>query len=57
MKEIQSAGGEALANGASVSDRAGARSIVDDAMNAWGRVDILINNCMVCANTTTCDPL
>ena len=37
-------GGEALANGGSVSDRAGAQSMVDDAMNAWGRVDVLINN-------------
>ena len=37
-------GGEAIANGGSVSDRAGAQSMVDDAMNAWGRVDVLINN-------------
>jgi NAD(P)-dependent dehydrogenase (short-subunit alcohol dehydrogenase family) len=33
-----------MANGGSVSDRAGAQSMVDDAMAAWGRVDILINN-------------
>ncbi len=44
VAEIRSAGGEAIANGGSVSDRAGAQSIVDDAMNAWGRVDIVINN-------------
>ncbi len=44
VAEIKAAGGEAIANGASVSDRAGARSMVDDAMNAWGRIDILINN-------------
>jgi len=44
VEEIKAAGGEALANGGSVSDRAGAKSIVEDAMNAWGRVDILINN-------------
>ena len=44
VAEIKAAGGEALANGGSVSDRAGAKSMVDDAMNAWGRVDVLINN-------------
>ncbi|HBF63156.1 MAG TPA: hypothetical protein DDZ32_08255 [Gammaproteobacteria bacterium] len=44
VAEIKAMGGEALANGGSVSDRAGAQSMVDDAMNAWGRVDVLINN-------------
>jgi len=44
VAEIRAIGGEAIANGGSVSDRAGAQSMVDDAMNAWGRVDVLINN-------------
>ena len=44
VAEIKAAGGEAIANGGSVSDRAGAKSMVEDAMNAWGRVDVLINN-------------
>jgi NAD(P)-dependent dehydrogenase (short-subunit alcohol dehydrogenase family) len=44
VAEIKAMGCEALANGGSVSDRAGAQSMVDDAMNAWGRVDVLINN-------------
>jgi len=44
VAEIKAAGGEAIANGASVSDAAGAASIVKDAMDAWGRIDILINN-------------
>ena len=44
VAEIKALGGEAIANGGSVSDRAGAQSMVDDAMNAWGRVDVLINN-------------
>ena len=44
VAEIEAMGGDALANGGSVSDRAGAQSMVDDAMNAWGRVDVLINN-------------
>ena len=44
VAEINAAGGEAIANGGSVSDRTGAKSMVNDAMNTWGRVDILINN-------------
>lgn len=44
VAEIKAAGGEAIANGGSVSDAGGAASIVKDAMDAWGRVDILINN-------------
>jgi NAD(P)-dependent dehydrogenase (short-subunit alcohol dehydrogenase family) len=44
VAEIEAMGGDALANGGSVSDRAGAQSMVNDAMNAWGRVDVLINN-------------
>ena len=44
VEEIKAMGGDAIANGGSVSDRAGAKSMVDDAMNAWGRVDVLINN-------------
>ncbi|MCZ6643802.1 MAG: SDR family oxidoreductase [Gammaproteobacteria bacterium] len=44
VEEIKAAGGEAIANGGSVSDRQGAKSIVTDAMEKWSRVDILINN-------------
>ena len=44
VREIEAMGGTAIANKASVSDKAGARSIIDDAMNAFGRVDILVNN-------------
>ncbi len=42
--EIKAAGGIAIANKASVSDREGAKSIVDDAVEAFGTVDILVNN-------------
>ena len=38
------AGGEALANGASVTDLAGVEAMVKQAMDAWGRIDILVNN-------------
>ncbi len=44
VAEIKAAGGEAIANGGSVSDREGAQSIVRDAVQAFGTVDILINN-------------
>ncbi len=44
VEEIRDLGGEAIANKASVSDRAGAKSIVDDAVRTWGTVDIVVNN-------------
>lgn len=44
VEEIKKLGGEAIANGASVSDRKGAESIINDAVKAFGTVDILINN-------------
>ncbi len=44
VEEIKKAGGEAIAKGASVSDKKGAESIVQDAVKAFGTVDILINN-------------
>ena len=44
VDEIKAAGGTAIANKASVSDKAGAQSIIDDAVSAFGRVDILVNN-------------
>jgi NAD(P)-dependent dehydrogenase (short-subunit alcohol dehydrogenase family) len=44
VKEIEALGGTAIANKASVSDRDGAKSIVDDAISAFGRIDILVNN-------------
>jgi NAD(P)-dependent dehydrogenase (short-subunit alcohol dehydrogenase family) len=44
VKEIQSTGGEAVACYASVADEAGAASIVQTALDAFGRLDIVINN-------------
>jgi NAD(P)-dependent dehydrogenase (short-subunit alcohol dehydrogenase family) len=41
---IIAGGGQARANTASVTDAAGAASIVDDALNVFGRIDIVINN-------------
>ena len=42
--EIIAAGGEAIANGASVAEPAQVETMVADAMARWGRVDILVNN-------------
>jgi NAD(P)-dependent dehydrogenase (short-subunit alcohol dehydrogenase family) len=42
--EIRGAGGEAIANGCSVTDVAGVEAMVAEAMARWGRVDILVNN-------------
>jgi NAD(P)-dependent dehydrogenase (short-subunit alcohol dehydrogenase family) len=44
VKEIEAEGGTAIANKASVSDKAGAQSIIDDAVSAFGTIDILVNN-------------
>ncbi|MHB8529608.1 MAG: SDR family NAD(P)-dependent oxidoreductase [Caulobacteraceae bacterium] len=44
VEEIKAAGGEAMANGSSVTDDAGVAKMVAEAMDAWGRVDILIAN-------------
>src|SRR5689334_20052821 len=44
VAEIRAGGGIAIANHDSVADPAGAQRMVDAALAAWGRLDILINN-------------
>ncbi|MBT6247281.1 MAG: SDR family NAD(P)-dependent oxidoreductase [Gammaproteobacteria bacterium] len=44
VEEIRAAGGQAVANKASVSDREGAKSIVETAVREYGTVDIVVNN-------------
>ena len=44
VEEIRAAGGDAVANKDSVSDRDGAKNIVQTAVDTYGTVDILINN-------------
>lgn len=44
VAEIKAAGGEAIANGASVTDDAGVEGLIKQTMDAFGRIDILINN-------------
>ena len=41
---IKSEGGEAMSNGASVTDLSAIQDMVKDAMDKWGRIDILVNN-------------
>ena len=52
VAEIEAAGGKAIANGSSVSDRAGAEKLIQDAIDAFGRVDILINNAGILRDRT-----
>ena len=44
VEEIKAFGGEAIANGSSVTDDAGVAHMVKQAMDQWGRIDILIAN-------------
>ena len=44
VAEIVAAGGEAIASGASVTDVEAVNAMVAQAMDAWGRVDVLVNN-------------
>jgi len=44
VEEIEALGGEAIANGSSVTDDAGVALMARQATEAWGRIDILIAN-------------
>ncbi len=44
VREIEAAGGRAVANTDSVSDYAGAERMVAQALDAFGRLDIVVNN-------------
>lgn len=52
VEEIKAAGGEAVANYDSVSDPEGAKNIVKTALDAFGKVDILINNAGILRDKT-----
>ena len=47
VDEIRAAGGEAVANGDSVATAEGSAALVRAALDAWGRVDILIHNATI----------
>ncbi len=50
--EIRAAGGEAIANAASVTDFDAVRAMVQQALDQWGRVDVLINNAGILRDKT-----
>src|SRR5512135_669881 len=44
VAEIRAAGGEAMVNGEDVGSWDGAKRMIDAALAAWGRLDVLVNN-------------
>lgn len=52
VDRILAAGGQAIANAASVTDRAAVQAMVQQAMDTWGRVDILVNNAGILRDKT-----
>jgi len=44
VDEILAAGGEAIANAADVTDEGAVTAMVTEAIERWGRVDVLVNN-------------
>jgi NAD(P)-dependent dehydrogenase (short-subunit alcohol dehydrogenase family) len=51
-EEIRKAGGEAAANGDSVATVAGGRAIFEAALDAFGQVDVLVNNAGILRDRT-----
>ena len=43
VKEIISSGGQAISNGSSVTDDKGVKLMIDQTINEYGKIDILIN--------------
>lgn len=52
VEEIRAAGGEAIANAASVTDFAAVTDMIAQARSRWGKVDILVNNAGVLRDKT-----
>src|SRR4051812_36732059 len=52
VTEIQALGGQAIANGSSVTDDAGVARMVQEAMDAWGRIDVLVANAGILRDKT-----
>ncbi len=44
VDEIEARGGTAIANGASVTDAGAVQAMVQQAVDAWGRVDVVVSN-------------
>ncbi len=52
VEEIRRAGGEALANAASVTDFDAVQAMARQALDAWGRIDVLVNNAGILRDKT-----
>ena len=52
VEEIRAMGGEAIAHGCDVSDEDGVIDMVQQAVAAWGRVDIVVNNAGILRDKT-----
>ena len=52
VDEIRAMGGTAMAHGTDVSDEAGVKDMVAQAMDAWGRIDIVVNNAGILRDKT-----
>ncbi|MCJ8206419.1 SDR family NAD(P)-dependent oxidoreductase [Pseudomonas sp. RGM2987] len=52
VEEIRAAGGEAFANGANVANNEEVEEMVTQAVEKWGRVDVLINNAGILRDST-----
>ena len=52
VAEIRAAGGEAIANGASVTDWDAVQDMVQQAIDTWGRIDIVVNNAGILRDKT-----
>jgi NAD(P)-dependent dehydrogenase (short-subunit alcohol dehydrogenase family) len=52
VAEIRAAGGEAMANGASVTDWEAVQAMVQQAVDSWGRIDIVVNNAGILRDKT-----
>lgn len=52
VAQIQAEGGDALANGANVADLPAVEAMVAQALEKWGRVDVLVNNAGILRDKT-----
>jgi len=52
VEEIENSGGQAIANGANVADYEQVEAMVSEAIDKWGRIDVLVNNAGILRDKT-----